>query len=115
MAEDAAAAAANKSLILAQNRTTRRDPTHNLNYYTGGWNISNRDYIAVSTLYNTPINPFFQSLCVFHNIYRMKLQTNHLVLILFLGTFSFSFSPPLFFAPFVTQRVFMMLLLLLLL
>ncbi|KAK7281458.1 hypothetical protein RIF29_09476 [Crotalaria pallida] len=34
------------SLILAQNRTYRKDPTDKFNRYTGGWNISNRHYIA---------------------------------------------------------------------
>lgn len=46
MAEDATS---NTSLILAQRRTTRKDPIDNFNRYTGGWNISNRHYIAVSS------------------------------------------------------------------
>lgn len=46
MAEDAPS---NTSLILAQRRTTRKDPLDNFNRYTGGWNISNRHYIAVSS------------------------------------------------------------------
>ncbi|XP_061351170.1 uncharacterized protein LOC133296239 [Gastrolobium bilobum] len=37
---------ANTSLILAQNRTTRKDPLDNFKRYTGGWNISNKHYIA---------------------------------------------------------------------
>ena len=44
MAEDAPS---NTSLILAQRRTTRKDPLDDFNRYTGGWNISNRHYIAV--------------------------------------------------------------------
>jgi len=46
MAEDAPS---NTSLILAQRRTTRKDPLDNFNRYTGGWNISNRHYIAVGS------------------------------------------------------------------
>ncbi|KAG4957241.1 hypothetical protein JHK85_043621 [Glycine max] len=44
MAEEEATS--NASLILAQKRTTRKDPLDNFNRYTGGWNISNRHYIA---------------------------------------------------------------------
>lgn len=36
------------SLILAAERTHRKDPLDDLKYYTGGWNISNEHYIAVS-------------------------------------------------------------------
>lgn len=36
-----------KSLALAEERTRRKDPLDDLNYYTGGWNISNEHYIAV--------------------------------------------------------------------
>nr|XP_027066666.1 uncharacterized protein LOC113692456 [Coffea arabica]XP_027070509.1 uncharacterized protein LOC113695575 [Coffea arabica] len=32
-------------LILAANRTHRKDPTDSFNYYTGGWNITNPHYI----------------------------------------------------------------------
>lgn len=38
----------NASLILAQKRTSRKDPLDNFNRYIGGWNISNNHYIAVS-------------------------------------------------------------------
>lgn len=38
------------ALILARERTHRKDPLDHLNYYTGGWNISNKHYIA-SVLY----------------------------------------------------------------
>lgn len=41
------ATANNTSLILAQGRTNRKDPLDNFKRYTGGWNISNRHYIAV--------------------------------------------------------------------
>uniref|UniRef100_A0A7N0UET2 Uncharacterized protein n=1 Tax=Kalanchoe fedtschenkoi TaxID=63787 RepID=A0A7N0UET2_KALFE len=34
------------SLVLAQTRTTRKDPSHEFEYYTGGWNISNSHYWA---------------------------------------------------------------------
>ncbi|OIV97266.1 hypothetical protein TanjilG_07018 [Lupinus angustifolius] len=36
---------ANESLILASNRTNRKDPTENLTPYTGGWNITNTHYL----------------------------------------------------------------------
>lgn len=39
-----------KILALAEERTRRKDPLDDLNYYTGGWNISNEHYIA-SVLY----------------------------------------------------------------
>lgn len=38
----------NTDLILAESRTTRKDPTNNFRYYNGGWNISNQHYWAVS-------------------------------------------------------------------
>ncbi|XP_073273627.1 uncharacterized protein [Primulina huaijiensis] len=38
------------TLVLAKERTLRKDPLDNLHYYTGGWNISNDHYIA-SVLY----------------------------------------------------------------
>ncbi|KAL0342144.1 UNVERIFIED_CONTAM: hypothetical protein Scaly_1877000 [Sesamum calycinum] len=38
------------SLVLAKDRTHRKDPLEDLKYYTGGWNISNDHYIA-SVLY----------------------------------------------------------------
>ncbi|XP_030546707.1 uncharacterized protein LOC115752594 isoform X1 [Rhodamnia argentea] len=37
---------ANSSLILAAQRTRRRDPTNDFKRYTGGWNISNSHYWA---------------------------------------------------------------------
>lgn len=41
----------NSSLILAANRTKRKDPTENFNIYTGGWNISNTHYWTVSPFF----------------------------------------------------------------
>lgn len=38
----------NSSLILAEGRTTRRDPNNDFKLYTGGWNISNGHYWSVS-------------------------------------------------------------------
>ncbi|PKU85360.1 hypothetical protein MA16_Dca003099 [Dendrobium catenatum] len=38
----------NTSIILASERTKRKDPTKLYNYYTGGWNISDEHYWAVS-------------------------------------------------------------------
>ena len=35
--------------MLAAERTRRQDPLDGLRYYTGGWNISNRHYLAVSS------------------------------------------------------------------
>ncbi|OWM69598.1 hypothetical protein CDL15_Pgr014059 [Punica granatum] len=35
----------NSSMILAENRTDRRDPLDGFRHYTGGWNISNKHYI----------------------------------------------------------------------
>ncbi|KAJ9688813.1 hypothetical protein PVL29_014456 [Vitis rotundifolia] len=46
----------NSSLILAAKRTHRKDPSDGLNYYTGGWNISNQHYWA-SVSYSAA--PFF--------------------------------------------------------
>lgn len=41
--------AVNSSLILAESRTQRKDPLENFKPYTGGWNISNQHYWAVSS------------------------------------------------------------------
>lgn len=38
----------NSSLILAESRTQRKDPLNNFELYTGGWNIRNKHYWAVS-------------------------------------------------------------------
>ncbi|TVU08306.1 hypothetical protein EJB05_41706, partial [Eragrostis curvula] len=45
---DLAAAESNTS-VLAAERTRRKDPLDGLRYYTGGWNISDRHYLAVSS------------------------------------------------------------------
>lgn len=36
------------SLVLAAERTRRKDPLNGFQTYTGGWNISERHYWAVS-------------------------------------------------------------------
>ncbi|CAL0304901.1 unnamed protein product [Lupinus luteus] len=36
---------AKASLILAENRTNRKDPSDHFNHYTGGWNITNIHYL----------------------------------------------------------------------
>lgn len=38
----------NSSLILAQDRTYRKDPSDGFKYYKRGWNISEEHYIYVS-------------------------------------------------------------------
>ncbi|KAK7304095.1 hypothetical protein RJT34_15138 [Clitoria ternatea] len=68
MAEDVAA---NTSLILAQQRTTRKDPLDNFNRYTGGWNISNRHYIA-SVIFTAV--PFFVVAAVWFVVFGLSLS-----------------------------------------
>lgn len=68
MAEDAPS---NTSLILAQRRTTRKDPLDNFNRYTGGWNISNRHYIA-SVVFTAV--PFFVVAAVWFVIFGLSLS-----------------------------------------
>lgn len=48
-----AAAASDTTTVLAAERTRRKDPLDGLRYYTGGWNISNRHYLAVSSWFLT--------------------------------------------------------------
>ncbi|RAL43258.1 unnamed protein product [Cuscuta campestris] len=43
------------SLVLAADRTHRKDPSDNLNYYTGGWNISNEHYIYSVAFTGAPL------------------------------------------------------------
>lgn len=43
----------NSSLLLAEDRTRRKDPLDSFKKYNGGWNITNKHYWAVSSL-----NPF---------------------------------------------------------
>lgn len=50
------------SLVLAPRRTYRKDPLNHSNRYTGGWNISNRHYWAVSSLNLTS--------CTRHNLHE---------------------------------------------
>lgn len=38
----------NSSLVLASERTHRRDPLDSFNYYKGGWNMSQKHYFSVS-------------------------------------------------------------------
>lgn len=38
------------SVVLAAERTRRKDPLNGFKLYTGGWNISEHHYWAVSTL-----------------------------------------------------------------
>lgn len=70
MAEDAAANTTT-SLILAQHRTTRKDPLDHFNRYTGGWNISNRHYIA-SVVFTAV--PFFVVAAVWFVVFGICLS-----------------------------------------
>ncbi|KAH1148012.1 hypothetical protein GYH30_042921 [Glycine max] len=69
MAEEEATS--NASLILAQKRTTRKDPLDNFNRYTGGWNISNRHYIA-SVVFTAV--PFFVVAAVWFVVFGLSLS-----------------------------------------
>ena len=40
-------------VVLAAERTQRKDPLNGFKRYTGGWNISDRHYWSVSSLKNT--------------------------------------------------------------
>ncbi|CAL5444156.1 unnamed protein product [Camellia sinensis] len=53
-------AAQKSSLILAAERTHRKDPLDNLKYYTGGWNISDKHYFF--NLWLLPVFPCFSPL-----------------------------------------------------
>ncbi|XP_028753997.1 uncharacterized protein LOC114713498 [Neltuma alba] len=46
--------AAKRSLVLAQERTRRKDPLDHFNLYNGGWNISNPHYYASVTFTAVP-------------------------------------------------------------
>ncbi|KAF5932255.1 hypothetical protein HYC85_028426 [Camellia sinensis] len=54
-------AAQKSSLILAAERTHRKDPLDNLKYYTGGWNISDKHYFFLfrKCLWLLPVFPCF--------------------------------------------------------
>ncbi|KAK7411664.1 hypothetical protein VNO78_03099 [Psophocarpus tetragonolobus] len=68
MAEDATG---NTSLILAPKRTARKDPFDNFNRYTGGWNISDRHYLA-SVVFTAV--PFFVVAAVWFVIFGLSLS-----------------------------------------
>ncbi|KAM3268967.1 hypothetical protein P3S67_030931 [Capsicum chacoense] len=48
-------ATGNSSLVLAAERTHRRDPLEDRSYYTGGWNISNEHYWASVAYTGAPL------------------------------------------------------------
>ncbi|OEL20833.1 hypothetical protein BAE44_0018149 [Dichanthelium oligosanthes] len=48
-------AAASNTTVLAAERTRRKDPLDGLRYYTGGWNISNRHYLASAGFSAAPL------------------------------------------------------------
>ncbi|CAD6336097.1 unnamed protein product [Miscanthus lutarioriparius] len=52
------AAASNDTTLLAAERTRRKDPLDGLRYYTGGWNISNRHYLASAGFSAAPVFAF---------------------------------------------------------
>lgn len=43
-------------IVLAEKQTRRRDPLDSFNYYTGGWNITNKHYFAVRFLQSSSYN-----------------------------------------------------------
>ncbi|CAN6216169.1 unnamed protein product [Urochloa humidicola] len=49
------AAASSDTVVLAAERTRRKDPSDGLRYYTGGWNISNRHYLASAGFSAAPV------------------------------------------------------------
>ncbi|XP_028792413.1 uncharacterized protein LOC114748217 isoform X2 [Neltuma alba] len=60
----------NSSLVLAQDRTRRKDPLDHFNRYTGGWNISNKHYIASVAF--TAV-PFFVVAAVWFVLFGLSL------------------------------------------
>nr|CAB3468538.1 unnamed protein product [Digitaria exilis] len=48
-------AAASDTAVLAAERTRRKDPLDGLRYYTGGWNISNKHYLASAGFSAAPV------------------------------------------------------------
>lgn len=42
----------NETLVLAKERTRRKDPLNRFKKYTGGWNIRERHYWAVSSIFS---------------------------------------------------------------
>ncbi|KAL5066459.1 hypothetical protein RYX36_028196 [Vicia faba] len=61
----------NASLILAQERTTRKDPLDHFNIYRGGWNVSDQHYIA-SVVFTAV--PFFIIAVVWFVIFGLSLS-----------------------------------------
>lgn len=60
--------AGNSSLILAAERTRRKDPSNRFNIYTGGWNISNYHYWAVSQYLNRRFSYLPGQATAFHEL-----------------------------------------------
>ncbi|KAI4335628.1 hypothetical protein L6164_014260 [Bauhinia variegata] len=58
-------------LLLAEHRTSRKDPTDHFNTYTGGWNISNTHYIA-SVVFTAV--PFFVIAAAWFVIFGLALS-----------------------------------------
>lgn len=58
----------NSTFILAAERTYRKDPLNGYKYYTGGWNISDQHYWAVSSstffLHVLPFESSLKSSCL---------------------------------------------------
>ncbi|CAN6220629.1 unnamed protein product [Urochloa humidicola] len=50
-----AAASESDTVVLAAERTRRKDPLNGLRYYTGGWNIRNRHYLASAGFSAAPV------------------------------------------------------------
>ncbi|KAK6944420.1 hypothetical protein RJ641_025522 [Dillenia turbinata] len=62
---------ANSSLILAAERTRRKDPLDHFKYYTGGWNISDEHYLASVGL---TAAPFFVIAAVWFVVFGLSLS-----------------------------------------
>lgn len=52
----------NSSFVLAAKRTYRKDPLNGFKKYTGGWNISEKHYWAVSFFLSTILLTYFVKL-----------------------------------------------------
>ena len=61
LAEGNSTAGNSTTLVLAAERTRRKDPLDHLNHYTGGFNISNKHYWAVSSFPSSFDFPFVSS------------------------------------------------------
>lgn len=66
----------NTTFVLAQERTLRKDVFNHFKRYTGGWNISNPEYISVTLL----LFPCYSSSTYIHYYviwtHKIKLDTN---------------------------------------